>query len=176
MEDTQLCLYIACSFCPGKSFIQHCCSTLLISSNSIYQYLIECLIIAFAERDLPASNGWMTSNWDPRGALTAPETFIYSFIFTFVTQLRTPQLNCLYSIQTIFIVASIVRTSSDHQIKMSATILRSSNIIRSRLRTSNTLFNIARPATIPSFARGKATLPDLPCKSFPFSSFEFLSV
>ena len=82
MEDTQLCFIHSLQFCPGKNFIQHCCSTLLISSNSIYQYLIECLIIAFAERDLPASNGWMTSKWDP-GALTAPETFIYSYIHLF---------------------------------------------------------------------------------------------
>ena len=60
---------------------------------------------------------------------------------------------------------------------MSATILRSPNIVRSGLRNSNIISKIARPATIPSFARGKATLPDLPCnQSLPFSTFNSLNL
>ena len=59
---------------------------------------------------------------------------------------------------------------------MSATILRSSNVVRSGLRTSNIISNITRPATIPSFVRGKVTLPELPCKSLSFSIFKPLNL
>ena len=59
---------------------------------------------------------------------------------------------------------------------MSATLLRSSNIVWGGLRNSNIISNIARPATVPSFARGKATLPDLPCKSLLFSTFTSLNL
>ena len=53
----------------------------------------------------------------------------------------------------------------NYQLSMSATILRQSTA-RSGLRNL-TVSKFARPATIPSFARGKATLPDLPCTSLP---------
>ena len=59
---------------------------------------------------------------------------------------------------------------------MSTILLRSSNIVRGGLRNSNIISNIARPATVPSFARGKATLPDLPCKSLPSSTFKSLNL
>ena len=59
---------------------------------------------------------------------------------------------------------------------MSASLLRSSNIVRSGLRNSNIISKIARPATVPSFARGKATLPDLPCKSLLFNTFISLNL
>ena len=59
---------------------------------------------------------------------------------------------------------------------MSTSLLRSSNIVRSGLRNSNIISKIARPATVPSFARGKATLPDLPCKSLLFNTFTSLNL
>ena len=49
---------------------------------------------------------------------------------------------------------------------MSTTLLRQTTA-RSGLRSLTAISKIARPATIPAFARGKATLPDLPCTSLP---------
>ena len=60
-------------------------------------------------------------------------------------------------------VISKTQLLTKYQFNMSTTLLRSSTVFRSALRNSITLSKIVRPATIPSFARSKATLPDLPC-------------